>query len=243
MCLSGSAQSEKIVFRGQLLNKSNGSPIPYAHLIILNKNVGLSSNEDGTFAIRMDLNDSLRISAIGFKNFLFTPTDSIDLKKNYIIELQANVYELETVRITPYLSYAELRRAMVDYKYTDDEQNYIQLRKGLKGILKYNDVPISYKPGLGNPISLLYNAFGKHARYLRMVKRIKDDNKIQDGIDARFNPQIVSFITGMSDETEIRIFMDYCNFSTDYLKDVIDLELYRVVLLKYSEYLKEKVLN
>ena len=105
--------------------------------------------------------------------------------------------------------------------------------------MNYSEIRGENKPNLGNPISLLYSVLGKHARYLRMVEKIKQEDIIQSRIFRKYNPQIVGRVIGSEDEAFVKEFMSFCNLSDEYLLEVVDIELYMNLLIRYTEFLEK----
>jgi hypothetical protein len=66
----------------------NGYEVPYAAVGILQKNIGTTSTEDGTFYFRVsnnELEDNLTVSSLGFSNFSIKIIDFLKLEKKEII--------------------------------------------------------------------------------------------------------------------------------------------------------------
>lgn len=77
------------VISGTVTEKVTGEPLPYATLGIYRKGKGTVTNYDGRFSLKVtddDLNDSLRISYLGFRN-LIIPVNAL-IGSNYDIALE-----------------------------------------------------------------------------------------------------------------------------------------------------------
>ncbi len=86
---------------GWILEKENGTPIPFAAIGLVNKAIGTLSNENGNFSFTFpntEEKDSIRFTAIGFHSITFPITDFIN-KKESKIELTKEANELEEVVI------------------------------------------------------------------------------------------------------------------------------------------------
>lgn len=62
---------ESTAITGKVIDQ-NGYEVPYAAIGILQKNMGTTSTEDGTFYFRVssnELEDNLTVSSLGFSNF------------------------------------------------------------------------------------------------------------------------------------------------------------------------------
>ena len=61
--------SNTITISGDIKDKNTGEPIPYANIVLINTNLGTSSDIDGHFIIpRVPINGyTLRVMVIGYK--------------------------------------------------------------------------------------------------------------------------------------------------------------------------------
>ena len=72
---------ESTAIMGKVIDQ-NGYEVPYAAVGILQKNIGTTSTEDGTFYFRVtnnELEDNLTISSLGFSNFSIKIKDFLKL--------------------------------------------------------------------------------------------------------------------------------------------------------------------
>lgn len=70
--------SQRINFNGKLVDKETKEPIVYANLSFLNSNKGISSNEDGTFAMNLNkkyLDSKVHISCLNYKDTIVLAKD------------------------------------------------------------------------------------------------------------------------------------------------------------------------
>ena len=78
---------ESTAITGKVIDQ-NGYEVPYAAVGILQKNIGTTSTEDGTFYFRISKNefdDNLTISSLGFSNFSIKIKDFLRLEKKEIV--------------------------------------------------------------------------------------------------------------------------------------------------------------
>jgi erythromycin esterase-like protein len=83
---------------GNLFNSATNEPIPYAHLVYMNSEIGSISELDGSFKLyRSKFYDSLKISSIGYKTRIISIED---LRINQgIISMEPDIIELNGVTI------------------------------------------------------------------------------------------------------------------------------------------------
>jgi hypothetical protein len=235
--LSSSAQDSSVIFRAKLVDEVSGEGVGYAHILIESRNLGITSTIEGDFSLLAHINDSIRITAIGYEDLIIVLDEYYNLDNVKILEMVPAVYELETVEITPYLSYAELREAIVNYEMSDDEKMYLQVKNHLKKMLKYKEASGDGGLKLGGPVSALYNAFSKHAKSQRKLRKFKKEDRKEAIIFRKYNPEIVKNLTGIKDEETVRKFMDWCNLPDEYLLAVTDLDLYKNLINRYEAYI------
>ncbi|NNG28008.1 MAG: carboxypeptidase-like regulatory domain-containing protein, partial [Ignavibacteriaceae bacterium] len=88
------------IYSGQLIDKENGEPIPYANIGIIGKNIGTASNAAGWFKMELNSkydNDTLCISSIGYESKEYLVGDFKDDMENIgqdKIELSPKIYQL-----------------------------------------------------------------------------------------------------------------------------------------------------
>jgi hypothetical protein len=70
-----SANAQKIIFEGTLLDAQTKEPVVYANISFLNSEKGISSNEDGTFRMYIDqkfLSQKIHVSCLNYKDTIVT---------------------------------------------------------------------------------------------------------------------------------------------------------------------------
>lgn len=103
----------QLVIRGKILDASNAKALPFASVAVKDKALGVTSNQDGLFNIRMPaelINDSLRISYVGYKSRIIPAR--LLLEGIYEIFLEMDMISLQEVIITYYNPYEVLRKAL-----------------------------------------------------------------------------------------------------------------------------------
>ena len=101
---------ESTAITGKVIDQ-NGYEVPYAAIGILQKNMGTTSTEDGTFYFRVssnELEDNLTVSSLGFSNFSIKIKDFLKLEKKEIVleEQTTNLSEVVVNSIDFYVKNA-----------------------------------------------------------------------------------------------------------------------------------------
>lgn len=104
------SQNDKKHIYGKIINSTTKEHIPYVHIFIQGKRIGTIADSLGFFRIYTSLNDSLKLSAIGFKNKHYKIDSSkIDNSIFAIIEMKQSSYQLKQVDIHGLGSYENFR--------------------------------------------------------------------------------------------------------------------------------------
>ncbi|NMH86909.1 carboxypeptidase-like regulatory domain-containing protein [Flavivirga algicola] len=89
---------------GVVKNAQTNEPIPYINIGILNRDKGTVSNENGEFTLKIPnefINDTIKISSIGYESRIFIANEFIKtLKENKNISLLEKVIELNEVVVS-----------------------------------------------------------------------------------------------------------------------------------------------
>ena len=101
--ISGSVTNDKNVLSGRISDKKSNLPLPFVNIGILNKDRGTTSNSKGEFDLSLfgsDLNDTLRISMVGYEQKEIYLKDIFKKHKQILnIQLQEKTNELKEIFI------------------------------------------------------------------------------------------------------------------------------------------------
>lgn len=102
LALFSSSTHAQLSVRGELLNEGNGTPIPYANIGILHKNIGTISNADGSFELLLDstfLGEAITFSALGYaKKDLKVQSLTTQAVNRILLQEQEEVLNEVTIR-------------------------------------------------------------------------------------------------------------------------------------------------
>lgn len=132
------AWSQENIINAEVLNPTK-KPIENAHILNLSKNTATTSNALGKFSLTVSINDSIVISALGYKKRTLIINPTLINQKNLSFELTEQVEELEEVELIHYnkINAKDLGIISKDQKqYTPAEKNLFMQRSGLvEGII------------------------------------------------------------------------------------------------------------
>jgi hypothetical protein len=94
---------EKVLFSGVIVESDSLKPVPFANIIISNKNLGTISTIEGYFSFYAEELDSIRFSALGFSTASYVIPDSVNVERYSIIQVMTkDTLELPETIIYPW---------------------------------------------------------------------------------------------------------------------------------------------
>ena len=232
-----SQEQPRYQISAQVINAEDSTPVSFAHVIIMNCKKGMMCDELGKFSCNMPLNDTLIISAIGFE------TKKVDINyyneniQDGIIKLTPLAYSIDEVIIIPYKNYKEFKEAFLSLELP--EKPIINLNiPNIKpdGSAREEDDIIMIP--MGSPITALYNAFSKEGKEVAEYNKLMERKAIEKRVQKKYNKNIVAYVTGIKDERKVLDFMEFCNFSEEFILSSNDYEIYLAINNCYENYRK-----
>lgn len=223
-------------FYGNLYDPDNYHPIEYAHIINIDGNNATISDSLGTFNLEIEPGDSLMITSVGYQTHYYQydgPWQKVVFKS---IPMEEQVYAISEVRVTPWGTYREFRQKFLDLEMkTDAEKVHPLLWKDINREPKMKEEPLN--PGIMSPITMIYNIFNdeiQSRRKLRQLQRRKPKEKI---LQDKFNREQVGALTGLEGK-KLERFMEFCNFSEEYLLNTKEYFILERVKLRYEQFMR-----
>jgi hypothetical protein len=127
-------------------------------------------------------------------------------------------------------TWAEFKKAFLDLDIEDPLANLDLHLPSPKEMRNF-----AYPQGgivMEGPISMLYNQFSKEARSKRILAGLVK----KDEAAVRYNPVLITKLTGIKDEGEIKKFIDFCALRVQFILEASDYELYAAILECYESY-------
>ncbi|MCK8481994.1 carboxypeptidase-like regulatory domain-containing protein [Psychroserpens algicola] len=226
--------------KGTVIDLSTDTPIDRVNIVNLNQVIGTSTDDNGDFEIRAQLNDTLHLSYLGFKSIKVRVTNDwlkFGETKIGMTELALALEEVvvNQLKLTGYLE--------IDVKQVPIKSNYRYSISGLNnGYEAGNRRPNAVSKVLGaifNPADFLHNMFGKKPRELRRLKKMKQDDEIRNLLASRFDREMLMVLLQV-DRYDLDEIVNQCNYSKDFIQSANDLQILDAINECYEEY---KVLN
>ena len=230
---------ERVV--GVIENDADSKPISNVHVINLNSVVGTISNKEGVFEIDANVNDTLFFSYLGFKSIKVRVTNDLIRFKNTKIKLTELAYALEEIIVTPYKLTGYLE---IDAKNVPISNSYRYSIPGLptKGYEAGSRNPGAISKVFGaifNPVDFLYNLFGKKPKQLKKLKLMKDDFRIRELLNTKFDRETLVELLQIQ-KFDLDEILRNCSYSESFIVGANDLQILEAISQCYEEF---KLLN
>ncbi|WP_299228860.1 carboxypeptidase-like regulatory domain-containing protein [uncultured Psychroserpens sp.] len=234
--LSSYAQEPTTVL-GTVIDVSTDLPIDRVNIVNLNQVIGTSTDDEGKFEIRANVNDTLHFSYLGYKSIKVRVTNDwlkFGSTKIGMTELALALEEVvvNQLKLTGYLA--------VDIKQVPIKSNYRYSISGLsnKGYEAGDRRPNAVSKVLGaifNPADFLHNMFGKKPNELRKLKKMKQDDEIRNQLASRFDREMLMVLLQV-DKYDLDEIINQCNYSKDFIQTANDLQILDAISECYEEY-------
>jgi len=223
---------ERVRIIGSIVDDSTGNPVPYAHIIDAKLNKGASADNKGDFNLIVDSFDTLKITAIGYKDFYLTP---YRIEGNEEVEIQIRLiptaYQLEELDF-----YSEDPKKKFFRDQGQTKSYPINVGKGAD----YNNPNAS--AAMTGYVTAFANLFNNHAQQEKKLAKIKEEeNRLQiearkDQIIAkRYGKENISNMTGLSQEDATR-YKDEFPLSNRFVLEASEYEFLAVVMRNLRDY-------
>lgn len=218
-----------IHLEGKILNKEDGLPVPYVHVVNLRTHGGTTTNTQGKFSMEMLNVDTLAISAMGF------------MKEQVNVPPAHHPDSVFTIWLRP------IRFAIgeVEVKGKSNALNMEGISTGkpddidpeLRGDA-FNTKPPWYA-AVFSPASFLQYHVSRREREKREVRKVMVDEKRWEYLSQFYNKEMVMELTGL-DEEEADSFMIYFNSKGILNETDNDYEVRDAILEQFELYTQEK---
>lgn len=239
LTLPAQSNGKSFVFRCTLKDSKTNKAAAFAHVYNESRRYGLISDSSGYFATNVELGDTLAIIAMGYlaTRYVISSADS----NGSIIYIEPRYYEINEVDVSIPRNYGDFKQAVLNL---DLDKGKPPLTKGLPQhnpfvtpqLLDTNVIDnLGFK--ITHPLSAIYLKHNKREKSKRKVWQLQQQELKQASVDAKYNRNLVSDITGFS-EFDLINFMGWCNFSFNYLYTASGLEIVEAIHKKYNEYIQ-----
>ncbi len=106
---------EKVIIEGIIVDADSLQPLPYVHLRARNTSLGAVTGGDGRFNIRVNVQDSIDFTIVGYHSFLLVPADSTpESLQGMTIKMLPRTYVLNEVKVKDYRDLTQYLQPKID---------------------------------------------------------------------------------------------------------------------------------
>jgi len=215
----GFAQPGNIVVKGNAVDSRGLGGLYQVIVINQRTSTGMLAEPNGHFTLNCLKTDTILVSASGFGVKKICFHDSA-LKNEFIVTviLDSIHYSLAEVKVYP----------------TKRLRDVNEERKSL-GDIPNTDV---YKEAdIQSPITLLWERFSRLEQSKRKVAQLEDEEKRREVLKELFQIYIRHDIINLNN-SEFDNFIDYCNFTDEFIKNSTDYDLVMAIKYRYEQFEK-----
>lgn len=222
--------AQKTITNGIILSKSDSTKIAHAHIINTTSKTGVTSNDNGGFVIQTNATDTLIISFIGYQSLTIKASE---LTNN--IYLERAVYSIDPYTVLPYKNFQEFKIAFLNLKLEDTLKHKMN-----PSIIELIDPfnPINLNGGIifSGPISAIAAKFNKRIKDRKNYERLLRRDQYETFLATKFNTQIVTQATSLKKDYQIESFMEYCDFTNQFIEYSSLYNIIDQIINCYEEY-------
>ncbi len=230
--------ADYVLIAGYVFEEETSESIPYVNIFVKQTRRGTISDTSGFFILKARLNDTIIFSTITHERKTAVVTE--DLRESpdpLIVFLNPRTYQLRSVDIIALRRYEQLKYEVVNMKLPDDGFVYAIKNFPIRPV----DIDYHSRAGVSDfgfvfsPITALYDAFSKEGRERRKLEELLEQDRRRELIENRINTRKIASITKLS-EAEAQNFLNWCNFSVEFILKINDYELIRLIMHRFEQY-------
>ncbi|MEQ8472791.1 MAG: carboxypeptidase-like regulatory domain-containing protein [Marinoscillum sp.] len=225
---------------GVLLDETSDEAVEFAHVNNITIKEGTITSLKGTFEIKASEGDTIVFSIVGYQRIGWKVKPSW-LEETFTLKLPRDTIFLDEVIVNNLPSEEVFKRRILSYEPADTAFWY----HGIPKPKPYNNAPLSEKQ-INNPLfailqptDFLYEKFSKSAKEKRKYHQIVTTQTRDQRVYQKFNRDWVKDVTGL-DGDELTSFIDYCDYSLEYLDKTELFFIQQDMLAKLTEFKKSE---
>ncbi len=234
------SQNGTTTIKGKVQNASNNLVLENVHVVNLNSVVGTLTNNEGEFAIKAAVNDTLYFSYLGFKSIRVRVTNDWLKFGEIKIKMTELSIALEEVVVKPIqlTGYIEVDAKLIPI-YDDHRYRIAGIGGGYEGGKSQPGSVSKVLNSIFNPADFLYNMFGKRPHQMKKLRKMKDDDEIRNLLQSKYDRETLMAVLQL-EKVDIEEILNNCSYSKSFIKTANDLQILDAISECYEEY---RVLN
>lgn len=231
---------DEVIVKGVVMNDANDALLENVNIVNLNQVIGTTTNEQGEFAIRAKVNDTLYFSYLGFKSLRVRVTGDWMKFGDIKVKMTELGIALEEVVVRPVqlTGYVEIDAKLIPV-YDNYRYRIAGLNSGYEGGSNQPGSVSKVLSSIFNPADFLYNVFGKQPKQMRKLKQMKEDDEIRNLLQSKFDRETLMAVLQL-ERVDIDEILNKCSYSKDFILSANDLQILDAISNCYEEY---KILN
>jgi len=227
---------EDMDIEGKVLNDATDLPLENVNIVNLNKVLGTSSAEDGSFNIRASVNDTLFFSYLGFKSIRVRVTNDWVKYGDIKIKMTELGIALEEVTVRPIqlTGYVEIDAKLIPI-YDNYRYRISGLSTGYEGGGSQPGAVNKVLSSIFNPADFLYNVFGKRPKQMRKLRQMKEQDEIRTLLQSKYDRETLMAVLQL-EKVDIDEILNNCSYSKDFIRTANDLQILDAISDCYEEY-------
>jgi hypothetical protein len=230
--------SDYVLIAGYVFEEASSESLSYVNIYVKQTRRGTISDTSGFFILKARLNDTIIFSTITHERKTAVVTENLrESADPLIVFLEPRTYQLRSVDIIALRRYEQLKYEVINMKLPDD--GFVYAIKNFPS----RPVDIDYHSRAGvsdfgfvfSPITALYDAFSKEGREKRKLEELLEQDRKRGLIESRISVRKIGSITNLN-EAEARQFLEWCNFSVEFILKINDYELIRLIMHRFEQY-------
>lgn len=233
------AQDNNII-KGTVMNDANDNVLENVNIVNLNQVIGTTTNEEGEFAIKAAVNDTLFFSYLGFKSLRVRVTNDWLKFGDIKVKMTELGIALEEVVVRPVqlTGYVEIDAKLIPI-YDNYRYRISGLNTGYEGGSNQPGAVSKVLSSIFNPADFLYNVFGKRPRQMKKLRQMKENDEIRNLLQSKFDRETLMAVLQL-ERVDIDEILNKCSYSKNFIRTANDLQILDAISGCYEEY---KILN
>jgi hypothetical protein len=223
----------KIVVTGQLVNSFTLKPVPFAHVVNISHYTGAISDTAGKFTIRMDMLDTLMISAIGYERKIYLlPSYVSGSPYSPKIYLKEMAYSLGEVQISPLGTYSQFKGKVSDLQLpeTDEEKLRRETMVEAKEVAREN---------FQIPTGITFRIPTKNDIQWQKVQQLEEIEKRQMILYRKYNREVIARTTHLEGDL-LDEFIIFCNQRAWFTPETNSYDIIYQIKIWYKQFMAMK---
>lgn len=233
-----SATSAQKLITGVLRDSTTQEAVEFAHVFKYNTTQATVTSLEGKFQFPVKEGDTLVFSSVGYQTIGWVVKPDWFGDTLVVVTIPRDTVYLQEVDVYDRLTEQQFRQRFRSYEPQDTSFWYFGMDRP---DMTVEDPMMSDKKlkklayVASHPITALYD---KQIKEVRKYNQIMENSHQSHVVNEKFNREWVGEVTGLEGD-ELTRFMDYCDYSQDYLERITEYNLYQDMLAKLELFKRE----